>query len=116
MSDGDGVLDLVALDELRDILEEGLDELIDEYFDDTRQQLLSLRSAVDTGDLDAINSISHTLKGSSGNLGISSVYEICAVLEQEAKAGVMVDAKVSLRTLETTFDKAKSALRCYLRQ
>ena len=110
MSDGDNTLNLTTLNELKELLEEGLEELLDEYLDDTPKQLSQLHSAVVKNDLVAIDSIAHTLKGSSGNLGVHSVYQLCAVLEQEAKGGVVADAAASFATIEAEFEKAKVAL------
>ncbi len=110
MSDSDNTLNLTTLNELKELLEEGLDELLEEYLDDTPNQLAQLREAVAANDVVAIDSIAHTLKGSSGNLGVHGVYQLCAALEQEAKEGVVADAAASLATIEAEFEKAKLAL------
>ena len=114
MSGSEESLDLATLDELKEMLEEGLEELLNAYLDDTPKQLSSLRSAVGSNDAQAINSVAHALKGSSGNLGIRGMYQLCAVLEQEAKVGVMADAAASLATIEAEFEKAKDALATYM--
>ena len=113
MSGGEDSLNLETLNELKEMLEEGLEELLDEYLDDTRMQLSSLRTAVDGNDIPAINSIAHTLKGSSGNLGIRGVYQLCDDFEQEAKSGVVVDAAASLQAIEGEFEQARLALATY---
>ncbi len=112
MSDSDESLDVATLDELKAILEEGLEELLDEYLDDTSKQLSSLRSA--ENDISVIESIAHTLKGSSGNLGINGVYQLCAVLEQQAGADNVVDIAASFSAIEAEFDRAKLALATYM--
>ncbi len=108
------VLDLSTLDELKEILEEGLDELIEEYLADTPSQISHLHGAAQSGDLDALASASHALKGSSGNLGISAVYTLCQQLEQEAKAGTVSDAGASVAAIEEAFSRAKDELAVYL--
>ena len=110
MSGTENSLDLAVLNELKDILEEGLEELLEEYLEDTPRQLSLLRAAVDAGDVSEIGTVAHTLKGSSGNLGISALYLLCAALEQEAKEGAVIDASASLAALEVEFDKVKLAL------
>ncbi len=107
-------LDLVALNELKELLEEGLDELLVEYLADSSRQLSSLRAAVDGNDIPAIDSTAHTLKGSSGNLGIRGVYQLCAAMEREAKSGALVDASASLLAIEEEYAKAKGAIAIYM--
>lgn len=114
MSDNDTPLDISTLSELRAMLEEGLEELLVEYLDDTRSQLTKLRTAVASGDNAAIVSISHTLKGSSGNLGVSNVYRLCQALEQEARSGSVLDATASLRAIEVAFERAQQELAAFL--
>ncbi len=103
-------LNLTTLNELKEILEEGLDELLDEYLNDTPSQLAKLREAVEAGNTDTIAMVAHTLKGSSGNLGIHAVYLLCQDLEQEAKTGNVSDGAASLATIEEAFSLAKEDL------
>ena len=113
MSNSEDSLDLATLNELKEMLEEGLEELLDTYLDDTPRQLALLRTAVDSDDIPAINSIAHTLKGSSGNLGINGVYQLCSALEQEARSGAVADAMGSLKAIEGEFEKASEALTAF---
>ena len=114
MSGSEESLDLATLNELKELLEEGLEELLEEYLADTSRQLSSLRAAVEGDDVPAINLIAHTLKGSSGNLGIRGVYQLFAALEQEARSGAVVDAAASLQAIEGEFQNAKRALATYM--
>lgn len=113
MSDNDTTLDLNTLNELREMLEEGLDELLAEYLDDTPNQIEQLRSAVNAGDIAAIASVGHALKGSSGNLGVNALYLLCQTLEQEAKGGSVADAAGSLAQIEAAFSRAKEDIAAY---
>lgn len=114
MCDNDTPLDIGTLSELRSMLEEELDELLIEYLHDTRSQLTELHQAVANGDSAALVSISHTLKGSSGNLGVSNVYLLCQALEQEAQSGSVVDAVASLKAIEAAYERAKQALETFI--
>ena len=103
-------LDLGTLNELKEILEEGLDELLDEYLADAPSQLSKLTDAAEAGDVQAIADVAHSLKGSSGNLGISTVYTLCQQLEQEAKGGNVANVDDSLKAIAEAFEQAKSEL------
>ena len=106
-------LDFTTLNELKEMLEEGLDELLDEYLDDTSSQLAQLRDAIEASDIATIASVAHTLKGSSGNLGINGVYLLCQALEKEALAGSVGDSAGALAGLEAAFEQAKVDLVVY---
>lgn len=114
MSGNDTPLDMGTLNELREMLEEGLDELLNEYLGDTSSQLVKLQAAVGSADIAAIASVSHTLKGSSGSLGVSRVYALCQELEQEANSGAIADAAASLAAIEVAFEVAKEELTAYM--
>jgi HPt (histidine-containing phosphotransfer) domain-containing protein len=107
-------LDMSTLRELREMLDEGLDELLTEYLDDTASQLENLHHAVAGADHAAIASISHALKGSSGNLGVRGISTLCHALEQEAKSGAVADAAASLQAIEAAFETAKEELAAFM--
>ena len=107
------MLNLMTLNELKEMLEEGLDELLDEYLLDTPSQLEQLKVAVEAGDITAIASVAHTLKGSSGNLGVSGVSELCQQLEQEARGGAVTNGSGALEAIAAAFEQAKSELAEY---
>ncbi len=68
MSGAEDSLDLTILNERKEILEEGLEELLNEYLDVSFNQLSSLRSAVDSKDIHAVNLLAHTVNGCSYQL------------------------------------------------
>lgn len=110
MRAGEHSLDMTTINELREMLEEGLDELFNEYLADAPLQLARLSDAVELNDIEAITSIAHTLKGSSGNLGIRGVSELSAKLEQEARSGTLKDVNASIAAIGAELAAAKAAL------
>ncbi len=62
-------------------------ELIELYLDDSRRRLGDIKSSFQEGDLEALSSAAHGLKGSSLSIGVSSVAEISANIERIALAG-----------------------------
>jgi HPt (histidine-containing phosphotransfer) domain-containing protein len=114
MNDHDTALDLATLGELGEILGEGLNELLAAYLHDAQPQLEKLRHAVASGDNRAIVAISHSLQGSSGNLGVRGVSALCQALEQEARHGTLTDAVASLHGIEQAFARAKEGLTTFM--
>ncbi len=106
----DAPLNAETVNELREILEEGLDELFEEYLADTPKQLEQMRGAAEGGDAAALTSIAHTLKGSSGNLGVAVVYELCRQLEERARAADTGDAAERVAAIESAFAEARTAI------
>jgi HPt (histidine-containing phosphotransfer) domain-containing protein len=80
------VVDPAVLASLDEAWEEGepdlIVELIDLYLGDAPQWVEAIRTAADSQDATLLRRAAHTLKGSSGSLGIRQVAETCRRLEQ----------------------------------
>ncbi len=67
------VLDMSAIDALRDLRDDGDDdllaELIDLFLADAPQRMSALAAAIDSKDWEGVASWAHSLKGSCGSLG-----------------------------------------------
>ncbi len=72
-------------------------ELAGMFLDDARPRLSALEEAVQNDDAPAVESLAHTLKGSSGNMGARGMAALCARLEV---AGASGDLSQSFRLLE----------------
>jgi two-component system sensor histidine kinase RpfC len=58
-------------------------ELVDKFIDSGELSLKALESAAEKGDMVAFQDTVHALKGSSGTVGATSVYQLCDELERE---------------------------------
>lgn len=83
-NDANATLNLATINELTDILDDGVYDLFEEYLRNTEQLLKQLDTAGRQGDIEGVQRIAHTLKGSSGNLGIANVYRLSEALERAA--------------------------------
>ena len=72
-------------------------ELFDLYLKDAAETIGKLEAAITAGDIDAVKSLGHSLKGSSGNLRITEVQQKALAVEMEAKGAK--DTQVFLRLL-----------------
>ncbi len=63
------------------------DELVKLFIDDTPKHFASIRNAFKNKDAEKIQHIAHTIKGSAGNFGASSLQKVALSLEQTAKTG-----------------------------
>ena len=93
---GEGEPDLVA-------------ELIDLYLGDSPQWVEAMRAAAAADDPAALKRAAHTLKGSSGSLGVRQVAETCGLLELSGR-GSAARVEELLQELDREFATALAAL------
>jgi len=111
MTDSPNLLDMDTLNDLRTMLDDGLDELLQEYLNDSQRLLGELVEAAAQGDMERLTSLAHALKGSSGNLGVSLVYRVSEALEQDARAGRLDDAPARVNELQQVYQRSCEALK-----
>ena len=78
-------------------------ELIDAFVPDTESRLAVIRRTIEQDNSPALARQAHALKGSFSNMGADRMTELCAQLEQQARAGSIQDAGVILSELEEGF-------------
>lgn len=85
-------------------------ELVSLFCEDTDTQISDLREAVERRDPAAIRKVSHSLKGSSDNLGASRMAELCAELETLVRDGELPGTIDALAALQAEFERVKPVL------
>ncbi|MGM0593777.1 MAG: Hpt domain-containing protein [Pseudomonadota bacterium] len=110
MSDNADLLDMDTLDDLRTMLDDGLEELLEEYLLDSARTLEALQEAAQRGDRAELVDLAHSLKGSSGNLGIQAVYRLSEQLEQDARSGALDDPAGRVEALAQVYQQTREAL------
>ena len=90
--------------------EELLAEMIQLYVEDAPRALEAMRSALQQGDMHALEHAAHSLKGSSANLAAKTAAEAALRLEQDAKGGDAAGADASLEALESVLGRLLPAL------
>lgn len=85
-------------------------ELIDLYLFEVPGLLASLREALDKKDRTTARRLAHTLRGSSGNLGVLQFAAIANKLEHLSAADYETPAKELVLSLEIEFDRARDVL------
>ena len=69
-------------EELRELMEEDFDELLQEFVDRSATEISSMQPAVSTGDCATLSASAHSLKSSSGNIAATRLHHMCKDIEQ----------------------------------
>jgi HPt (histidine-containing phosphotransfer) domain-containing protein len=80
-------------------------DLIPAFLTRKRADLQTLKSALESGDLDAIGALGHKIKGEGGSFGFDTMSEIAAALEATAKRGDRESARQLISDLSDYLEK-----------
>jgi len=105
------VLDAEVLEELRSILGNEVDRLIEVFLDDTPRLIAALETAATGPDYEMLRNASHTLKSSSANLGAMSLSNAAKKLEQGIRTQTLERPAVAVALISNEFARARQALR-----
>lgn len=89
--------------EMRDIVEEFVDELPD--------RLQSLQAAFEATDLEQLAVLAHQLKGAGGSYGYPQLTELCAPMESQFRGGSSEHFATWMKQLEAIVAAAKAGLK-----
>lgn len=113
---GDAIeaIDKTVLAALEEVQEEGepdlIVELIDLYLSEAPRWIEAIRTATAKLDGALLKRAAHTLKGSSGSIGVRQVAEICKMFEQSDCTGPAGRVEVLLQLFDREFARAREAL------
>lgn len=87
-----------------------VDELVDTFLDDGRNQLAAMRAAAAGDDLATLTRAAHSMKSGSLNVGALELGEVCRALEEAGRSGAVSDAETRIATIDAAFTAAAAAL------
>jgi len=80
--------------EQKEAVGETFSEIIKAYIKATLEAVDNIKQALTDNDLQQVSTMAHRIKGASGAVGAEALFEVFGELENQAKAGKSVDAKV----------------------
>lgn len=101
--DGRSLVDAATFDGLKELLGEAFSQLIETYLTDSQVRIDKLKQSVPAGDFETTTHEAHGLKGSSRNIGIVPLGDVCESLEQESRAEKPDNLEQYLATIEQQF-------------
>jgi signal transduction histidine kinase/DNA-binding response OmpR family regulator/HPt (histidine-containing phosphotransfer) domain-containing protein len=105
-------IDMQALDELQNLMGDGVPEVIATYVRDAPQQIAAIAAAIGAHDAVTLGRAAHSLKSSSRSLGAVGVARIAEALELHVNAqGSLEKAEQMLAAMRSAFAAAESRLR-----
>ncbi|MGY0650833.1 ATP-binding protein [Luteimonas sp. A537] len=105
------VLDHEILEELRAMLGDDLDHLIDVFLADTPRLVGTMEQAATAPDYDALRDAAHSLKSSSANLGAMSLSAAAKRVELGARERLLERPAVAVALVANEFNRARAALK-----
>lgn len=103
-------IDFDTLNELKEIMEDDFNILVSVFISDGKNQIDALKLAINSSNAEDIRRITHTLKGSSLNLGVQHLSELCKILEHNAAENKLDDANELVQKIVTEYEEVKLAL------
>ncbi len=90
------------------------EDLLTSYQEEADNLIAALKTAVQTADAEAILQATHSLKSSSGNLGLITLGDLCAELEVQAKIDNLADIDGTYKQVLQHYQHATQAIQYIL--
>jgi HPt (histidine-containing phosphotransfer) domain-containing protein len=104
------LIDLDTLHELREVMAQEFDELIEAYLSDTGTRIDEVRAAAVAKDAYQLRELVHSLKGSCSNIGAVALARCCQDVEKIAKDGELDGVVDLIDEIQRQFLEVRSAL------
>ncbi|MBB3101835.1 Hpt domain-containing protein [Azomonas macrocytogenes] len=104
-------LDDSTLNNLKLIMGDRLAALVDTYVADSENRLKLLEEAYTDQQLGELRRLAHSLKGSSSNMGASSLANLCHTLEQLARDAEVSDIAQIVERIQREFMVVRELLK-----
>lgn len=107
-------VEVEALAELKDIMEDEFDILIDTFINDSEAKIAVLEQVIASGDPEELRKVAHSLKGSSSNVCATQFSELARQLEMMGKEGTTDGAAEVFASLKQEFAGVVDTLRNHI--
>ena len=108
-------LDIAALDELKEVMEEEFGILLQTFIEDSDIRLEDMRRAIENSKSDELLKSAHSFKGSCGNIGAFQLSELCKQAEQMGRDVELGKAPDLFKGIESEYKIVRDALEAELK-
>ena len=103
-------LNMEQIQELKDIMEEGFNDLVLTYLNDSEVKLTALKAAIQSSKSEQVAEIAHSLKGSSANIYAESLSALFKKVEDSGRSQTLQDVPYVFEKIEEEFSHVKTQL------
>ena len=86
-------------------------ELLELFLETTESNLDKLRIGIDTGNVQEVVASSHSIKGSSANLGLGAISELAKGVEEKARQNGLEGAAEAVEFIQEQCDRIANEIR-----
>lgn len=104
-------VDSAMLNELREVMEEDFDILIDTFLSDSEVRLVDVKTAFDELNSEKLRESAHSLKGSCSNVGASKLADICKHVEELGRVNKAAEAGDLINDIVDEFEMVRVILK-----
>jgi HPt (histidine-containing phosphotransfer) domain-containing protein len=108
------LLNIETLSTLKEVIGDDLNEIIDSFIELLPSQLAAIEAAIHSGNATELRSQTHTLKGSSSNVGATALSALAYQLETLGKQGDTTSARTISAPLRQLAKDTEQALRHFM--
>ena len=103
-------VDMDMLSELKEIMEEDFNILIETYIEDSSSRLTDINEAYNERDSEALRGAAHSFKGSSSNVGAVLLADLCRIAEDLGREGRVEEVEDLLTKIKDEFHSVKDIM------
>ena len=106
----DAHVDMDMLNELKEIMEEDFNILIETYLEDSSTRIVAINEAYNEKDSEALRGAAHSFKGSSSNVGAVFLADLCSIAEDLGREGRVEEVQELLGKITDEFSNVKDIM------
>lgn len=111
MSEKTEHLDLSALAELKEVMEEEFDILLETFLYDSAERVIQIKAAAKERDSEALSRAAHSFKGSCTNIGVPVLAKLCMDAEQKGKKDELEGIDELVVSIDQAFTEVSKLLK-----
>lgn len=103
-------IDMTALAELKEVMEDEFPVLINTYLTDSVLRIAAIKEALGKNDPEELRRAAHSFKGSCGNIGALPLSELCKDLEQKGRDGNLDGTQALFEQICAEYEHVKASM------
>lgn len=103
-------LNMAQIQELKEIMEEGFEDLVATYLQDSDHKMNALQGAINENDHLLVSEIAHSLKGSSANICAETLSGLLKKVEDLGRAEDLTEVPCIFDDIQTEYGFIKTEL------